>query len=341
MPIYNNDRITEIDAIRGVAAFAVLLFHYTKCVSRVLNLDFYYPRILAFGDMGVPIFFIVSGYVISLTLVRKTSIIDFAISRFARIYPVYWAAVLITFTVVELFPLGQVSMPLKYVLINLTMLTALFGGNFVDFAYWTLTWELSFYLVAAIIYYTRLYRKWQFLYIVMMILYIIQGLQLSILPEAVRTTLTTPAKYYHLFLAGTLLYRFSNTQKISDTLYLVPCVGIAFNHSMPEFITIITTITLFILIVKRKAGFLSNRAFLFLGSISYALYLTNQNIGYVIIKYCPIENIYIRIMVATGAALCLATVLTFYIEKPCQKLIMKGWQKMKNKLPNTKLAHLS
>ena len=94
-------RVGEIDALRGLAALAVMLFHYTTRIEEL------YPAVGAawfnarHGHFGVNLFFIVSGYVIFMTLQRTKHPLDFVVSRFSRLFPAYWAAVLLTFGVTQ------------------------------------------------------------------------------------------------------------------------------------------------------------------------------------------------------------------------------------------------
>ena len=79
----------ELDALRGMAAMAVVVFHYTTRARNngVQLFDF------EIGHYGVQLFFCVSGFVIYWTLERSKTLMDFAVSRFSRLYPAYWAAI--------------------------------------------------------------------------------------------------------------------------------------------------------------------------------------------------------------------------------------------------------
>lgn len=52
------------------------------------------------GDVGVNIFFVVSGFLIAASFCRRNSVIDFVFSRFIRIYPALFVFVLITTMIV-------------------------------------------------------------------------------------------------------------------------------------------------------------------------------------------------------------------------------------------------
>jgi len=76
----------------------------------------------------------------------------FLASRAGRLYPAFWACVLITTAVMTWFPLTE-GIPLPHgltggdVAVNLTMLAAPLNVPYVDTIYWTLWYELRFYLL--------------------------------------------------------------------------------------------------------------------------------------------------------------------------------------------------
>ena len=82
-------RLTNLDGLRGLAALAVLLYHYTSIFPR------FWPEaeptgfLVDFGGFGVHLFFIISGFVILMTLEKRGASRDFIIYRFIRLYPRY------------------------------------------------------------------------------------------------------------------------------------------------------------------------------------------------------------------------------------------------------------
>ena len=78
-------RINELDALRGIAAFMVLLFHYTSRYGSLYSQEQLFS--VPWGQYGVQLFFITSGFVIYLTLEKTRKPMDFIVSRFSRLYP--------------------------------------------------------------------------------------------------------------------------------------------------------------------------------------------------------------------------------------------------------------
>jgi peptidoglycan/LPS O-acetylase OafA/YrhL len=86
-----------LTAARAVAAFGVIAFHYGQGCSRSISELAY--RLAGAGFIGVPFFFILSGYLLSYSASRTAgpsrSAAQFYAARFARIYPVYFLSFLL------------------------------------------------------------------------------------------------------------------------------------------------------------------------------------------------------------------------------------------------------
>jgi peptidoglycan/LPS O-acetylase OafA/YrhL len=70
---------------------------------------------------------------------------------------------------------------------------------------------------------------------------------------------------------------------------------------------------------------LASRPLVWLGAISYSLYLTHQNIGYVLIRNLESQGIgpMTAIAIASAVALCLGGCLHRWIERPSMQLFRK------------------
>jgi peptidoglycan/LPS O-acetylase OafA/YrhL len=80
--------------------------------------------------------------------------------------------------------------------------------------------------------------------------------------------------------------------------------------------------------LKNKMNFIIQQPLLFMGTISYSLYIIHQNIGYVIINtFQKFEiNTNISICVALITSILLASLITFKIEKPMMMLIKEQYK---------------
>jgi peptidoglycan/LPS O-acetylase OafA/YrhL len=131
-----------LDAVRFFAAFWVMNFHYL--FGQTGDLEWY-----RYGNLGVQLFFIISGFVIVQSLNGK-SIKEFAKNRFLRLFPLFWILCTSTYLITIIIPHTSVLFFSEY-LRSMTMLGDLFNGivgytRLIDPSYWTLTVELIFYI---------------------------------------------------------------------------------------------------------------------------------------------------------------------------------------------------
>ncbi|MFC4503028.1 MULTISPECIES: acyltransferase family protein [Streptomyces] len=163
-------RLYALDGIRLLAALMVAAHHYagTRRVNQPGNLIWDRPvsdimptvfSVSAYGWIGVEIFFVISGFVICMSCWGRTPR-QFFVSRVIRLYPAYWFAVLFTTAALAALPGVWPRLPLRDVLLNLTMLQSGQGVMNVDGVYWTLWSELRFYLLFLVVVWMGLtYRR--------------------------------------------------------------------------------------------------------------------------------------------------------------------------------------
>ncbi|WP_407304634.1 acyltransferase family protein [Acinetobacter sp.] len=99
-------RQNELDLLRVIAALSVFIFHYTDSFNYVNNIvpgNFGIGVFFRYGYMGVPLFFVISGYVVTMTAMNK-SFTEFVISRISRLYPVFWLSCIIAFMLPRVIP---------------------------------------------------------------------------------------------------------------------------------------------------------------------------------------------------------------------------------------------
>lgn len=148
-------RLRVLDLLRFVAAAAVLLFHFTArdharwAGGLPAEVFPHLAPVTRYGYLGVHLFFVISGFVV-LASAWGRSTGSFVASRVSRLYPAFWAAVLLTSVLRRAWPGFETRTPGE-VLVNLTMLQDPLGVARVDGVYWTLWVELQFYVVVALL----------------------------------------------------------------------------------------------------------------------------------------------------------------------------------------------
>lgn len=169
MRIRAEDENNNFTLLRLLLAFAVVFGHF-KLLSGVVRPTFPFN----FADAAVDSFFVVSGYLITLSYDRTRGLGAFYVRRFFRLYPMYACIVLIqTAIMLALLPGGPFSEPeqtLHYLAANLAFANFLqydIGGVLSGLAVpginpslWTLKIEMSFYVIVPLIW--AAFRRWGF-----------------------------------------------------------------------------------------------------------------------------------------------------------------------------------
>lgn len=137
----SNIRFDNLDVLRGIAAISVVVQHYTTSAGIMNDLSYF-----SFGKFGVVLFFLISGFLIpnSLSHRNEKPIMSFLVSRFFRLYPIYWVSII--FFVLTSITLNN-DFDTLTVLINFTMFQKFIGVRDVIGVYWTLFIEMCFYII--------------------------------------------------------------------------------------------------------------------------------------------------------------------------------------------------
>jgi peptidoglycan/LPS O-acetylase OafA/YrhL len=147
--------------MRGIAAFLVFLYHY-EALHPGIRLDLAVPLIgsilqfpLGFGFAGVDIFFVLSGFLLTLPFARATlggecrpHLTHYFKRRFLRVFPAYYAQLFIILAIGGWFvtwspqpPTSFIAHLLMFFNIGRNPVTPLVG------VWWTLPVEMGFYLL--------------------------------------------------------------------------------------------------------------------------------------------------------------------------------------------------
>jgi peptidoglycan/LPS O-acetylase OafA/YrhL len=166
------NRLAFADLLRGIAALVVVIGHFTilyltapEVVSHIVMSEPSAPvtlpplvtelfEMLNLPSMGVAVFFLISGFVIPLSL-EGTSTRGYLLKRFLRIFPTYWVALGIG-VAATFVSAGFWSKPVTHDFIdyfsNTFLIANLFGRFDILSVGWTLQIEIKFYLFAPLVY---------------------------------------------------------------------------------------------------------------------------------------------------------------------------------------------
>lgn len=156
-------RYEFLDALRGVAALAVVIEHCSTLMWP--SYEQFSKEYFGAGVFGVFVFFIVSGYIIPASLERGRALGAFWAGRFFRLFPLFWgcliAALVLHFLGMYGGPPGWMASPAWNLLTNSTMAHwFLVGSNSQMLVVaWTLSYELVFYMFVSLLFIAGLNRR--------------------------------------------------------------------------------------------------------------------------------------------------------------------------------------
>lgn len=338
-------RVGELDALRGLAALAVVAFHYTTFyqqeVGHVQPLPFGFPA----GNFGVHLFFLISGFVIFMTLERTRTALDFAVSRFSRLFPAYWVAMLLTAAVVYTVGMPRQQLPAADVAANLTMVQEILGFEHLDGSYWTLQVELFFYAQMVLWFALGLLRHIRWIIAAWLVLAVVYG-------EAVQHQLHFSytvrelliLRHIPFFAIGILFYRLWSQPRVDwrDLLLIALALAAVGVVQAPVYLLAGVVCTgIFALFVTGRLGWLRSRVFAFFGAISYALYLLHQAIGFAVIHALEARGVpsLAAVALTTVGIILLAWGLTRVVEQPAMRAIRAWWRRREAGAPQPQPGH--
>lgn len=322
-------RLAELDALRGIAALMVVLFHYTFRAGHVLAAAQPIAHGFSLGHYGVQLFFAISGFVILMTLERTEATADFVISRFARLYPAYWFAVILTTLGVSALGANELAQPAGIVFANLTMLHGFLYLPAVDGAYWSLTIELAFYACMWTLWRTRQLHRIEAILIGWIALKLLWW-AVPALPSRVGIVLVQ--QYVPFFALGMCAYRVHRgvrTWAQQAPVLLLGLAAVALCDDGQHALVYGALVAVFALLVAGRLGGLDHPVLLHLGALSYPVYLIHENLGIALIARLEALGAPPEIALATalGAAFATAQLLRRCIELPALHAIRGWWRR--------------
>lgn len=333
------DKIQNIQASRGIAALLVVMSHaYGPAI--VYFGDNYLKYIGRIGDSGVDVFFVISGFIMSLITIHKISVVNFMGDRIKRIVPLYY---IITFLIILSFflvPSAYSNLKIDncfYVVKSLLFIPA--KNNLGEWlpplpSGWTLNFEFYFYLIIAI---TLLFKKSYSSAIICLLfssvffIYLLFKLDFPPINNLIFLEFYIGylmGNYYHnlnkrfniilpyiIFILIIIILNIYNIKIYfnSDDKYRIIYYGIA------------AVIFIFIMLILEKEKIILPKFFINLGNISYSLYLTHWLAllffykSIVFFDFKPDSNI--ACILAIIFSLFIANIVYKYIEKPIYHLL--------------------
>lgn len=338
-----DKRIDALTATRGFAALMVVFFHFSNDVFPIN----YFEQFFSGGNIAVSYFFVLSGFVMYLAYEQEqVSYKEFMKRRVGRIAPLYLFALLITI-LPPLLSFFIKSKPLEHefglkLFLNLEFLQAYVPGYTLtmNIPGWSLSVEMFFYMLFPLLLYLMRKNVNRFILLAILFWVVSQAIHLwlvsrypSAKPAMHDFIYYNPVFHLNQFMLGICGGYFAGYFKEKNiklpSLLLFAGIVLLVNYFprtisahnglfAPFFLLFIISIT------TKQPGWLKTKPMVFLGEISYGIYILQLPIYYyvsLINKHrLPLTGIaYFAIYLAVLILVC--TACYYLIEKPMRKWV--------------------
>lgn len=332
-------RIQTIDILRAIAAILVFIFHMSALAGfdkrSLPPINFFnlktitIPNFFSLGATGVSLFFIISGFVLTLNSIKYTnSLYRYYINRFFRIVPAYWVAIafsiLTTLTFSKLIAIDAID-----ILYHLLFLHGINTKYFLSIngAFWSMATEVQFYVVFPLIFWiysnTNIWKTTLIATLFCLIFRFVIELTLKDFPITHSISLPSLINYqifgrisefcFGIFLAfnRSRILDWKNNLIAIVIMFIVAFLSLVFRFFGPTFLVDIFFglfyAILLALLLKNKIFEHKNNLNLFLskfGKISYSFFLIHIPVASIVSNFLP-KIILINPWYFFGALLCL------------------------------------
>lgn len=279
-----------IDSLRALSVILVIIYHY-------------FPSFSPNGYLGVDIFFVISGFVITKSITKKrnfsgSAIIFFYRKRILRLFPSILLVVILFLLLFVLFvsrPGYEIFQTAKYSIVGLSNIYLFFINHdyfsiineLNPFSHiWSLSVEVQFYLIYPIVVYFFFYKSIKNYFNFFLVLFFLISFFYYLLLKSshpLSSFYLTPFRIWEI-IAGAIAYRLFKTLtflKSKEILFfcyffLLSVFFVKFEKNIEYFLSIIVTFFAFVILIniyelKKIPKIIS--LFSYVGKLSFSLYL--------------------------------------------------------------------
>ncbi len=337
-------RILELDGLRACAAISLVLFHFTHVYSVKYGYSSPLGFVWNYGAYGTEMFFILSGYVNSMSLLRRHRPGDFLAARVIRIVPMFLMVVLANAWICTRVPLAESSYTWPQLLANLTLVPKVFGYECLDPVMWTLQIEMLFYgLLVGVYCLTRRMERavygWAPVLAAAAILCPYLDAQNAAaageswfqVASGIRQWLVLD--FAPLFVIGSMIYMLqvgenARRRRLHQTLLIVAAfVFHSIDHGKHNPLATTLLIGLVTAAGYGRLPMLRVTPLIFISTISYAVYLCHNNLGVVLIHAFDSAGVPPQLCfgIAIVFTLSLSLLVTRWVEQPMTRWLRERY----------------
>lgn len=349
----------QLDGLRCMAILCVMANHW-------MPLDLF--RIIPFGFLGVTLFFVLSGFLITniLLTARENNKLgaegffwilkQFYIRRILRIFPVYYATIL---GLILIFGFSRMQESIPWLLFYMTNIFFIKIGNYFGLInhFWTLAVEEQFYIIWPL-FILRCPKRWLLKGMISVAVFavLVRAYMESLNYPDFLIAIFTPSCFDSLGAGAILAFLYVYYKKRLEAILEKKFIFLAaafisgaimiisgFVKPLPladnVFLRLVYSVFCFFIVGKALQGYknfgkiiLENRAAVYLGKISYGLYIFHffmSDIFYKIAREYPaagsvlkplLKNSFSRLGIFFISTVLLATISWYLLEKPINDL---------------------
>lgn len=335
-------RLRALDGMRALSAMMVVVFHYTyrwteawDAESALLPQVEPWSSMASRGFIGVQLFFMVSGFVVAFTLSRSGGIWEFAVKRFARLFPAMLCCSIVTFLVVKglgVEPFASVNASGFLPSLTFTspaIIRRLTGLQtaYISGVYWSLFVEVKFYAIAVLIYFAQ--PRWflrNFAIVCVLLGVAWWGSAQSVRSILEQLTFVENAAFFAAGIAFNHAYHSGFGLASGSVTAVSLAVAIAqYRYDAWLVAVIVGAFGMFCVLAVKPVWLrpLEARPLVAIGAASYSLYLMHQNVGVAVLSGVSRSAEYHLYLVAMCAAMVgVSLVLHRWVEVPARLAIV-------------------
>lgn len=346
-------RYDYIDALRGIAILGVLIAH-THLFGDIQGLPLWLRTStdIYIGPRGVQLFYVISAFTLCLSfskrsLIEKHSVINFYIRRFFRIAPLFYLSIIYYLWQQNFWNANPNHFSLLNILTTFTFTNGVFPAfiSNIVFGGWSIAIESTFYLVFPLLFY--FYYKLKSIKIVLLITILtsitMQFLRLYLLSLPIIQKSSDLQVYTFwffpsqlpVFLIGIVVFlitrlKLNETDKktiimflFGVTILLIAQIFLPLKFIPGHYIYGLIFGLLLFFLSKFPINLFVNRVTVFIGKISFSLYLCHVACAYWLsfigidrfLPANPYLHFAIRFFILLGFSSVIASILFFTVEK--------------------------
>ena len=322
LPSINKEHRGDVQALRAVAVILVILYHL---------------KIIKGGFLGVDIFFVISGYVITLNLSKsqgslKEKLTKFYLRRAKRILPSSLVVVILTALLTKIFlaPIYQGRFRIDALWSSLMGANIGFGLHGLDYLqattapspflhYWSLGVEEQFYIIWPLIFFLFISKRSPKIFAVILPASIAIALITTAIYPVFSFYLPTSRAFQFLFGAGLAIGpTFKGNKNLLAAFGWAGIIGSALlipdNLANPNRFSMIPTVST-MLVIYAESKLFTFKSLQYIGEISFTLYLVHWPV--ILLLGNGSQNIHgAKIFIALLAMAIATLLLSTFIELP-------------------------